>query len=276
MIGNLFYLCPSCLAEDSLTDKRGLISCSNCHESFPFKNKHICYDNNEYSVSQFYQLIRSSLNLRNDQSINYLRASKNAKLRQGIKKVIYSNRNKSQTIIESPVEVDNGKLVLTSDSLLFRGNTKDWIFPKNKIIGFTTNSKYFEFKILNLPFFQIFFEEESPLKYEDLFTDWFQDGSDTKSMIEHQPRITYRPPDNPSLVLKKTDITNWNSRERFSVTEFFLHIFIGLPIVYFLKWYSDLTFSNEHLIPENGPFILLMNHESYLDPIIISTIFFTN
>ena len=43
-----------------------------------------------------------------------------------------------------------------------------------------------EFKIKNQPFYQIFFEKESPLKYEDLLSLWFEIDPDYKKLIERQ------------------------------------------------------------------------------------------
>lgn len=272
MIGKLFYLCPSCLAEDSLEQYRDDIVCHCCNFIFPFKNNQITYNNKDNSIHEFYELIRSLLSIKNNTTDDNYRTSQKAILRQGIDKLLYYGRNKKSSIIECPVEVDKGVLVLNNDFLVFRGSAKTWSFPKSKILGYTTNSKYFEFKIEALPFFQIYFENESPLKYEDLFTRWFEDGVETKQLLEHQPRIAYSIPKLPSLLLRQDDILNHQEREKFSIMEFILHLFIGLPIVTFLKLYANLTFSNSQLIPQNGPFILLMNHESYLDPIIISTV----
>jgi 1-acyl-sn-glycerol-3-phosphate acyltransferase len=272
MIGNLLYLCPSCFTEDSLDQKRDSILCLQCNKSFPFINNQISFENKSYSISQFYELIRSSLSLKINRSTEAFRTSRKARLRQGIRQLTFRGRNNIQSIIESPVDVDTGNLVFNDESLIFQGNKKNWTFPKARITGYTTNSKYFEFKILGLPFFQIYFEEESPLKYEDLFTEWFQVKSNNSRVIEHQPNLTDQIHKIPSVLLHNRDIQNWNAHERFSAMELLLHILIGIPIVKFLKWYARLTFSNSQLIPAKGPFILLMNHESYLDPIIISTL----
>jgi 1-acyl-sn-glycerol-3-phosphate acyltransferase len=272
MIGNLFYLCPSCFTEDSLTQQRESILCLHCKKSFPIENNQISFKNKNYSIAQFYELVRTSLPLRVNPTSGSFRTSRKARLRQGIRKLKFRGRNNLQSEIESPVDVDRGTLVIEDKLLIFKGNNKNWIFPKEKITGYTTNSKYFEFKILGSPFFQIFFEEESPLKYEDLFTTWFHNDNQVEHILEHQPRITNEIPKEPSILLYNRDIQNWNARERFSPMELLLHLCIGLPIVTFLKRYAKLTLVNVHLVPENGPFILLMNHESYLDPIIISTV----
>jgi 1-acyl-sn-glycerol-3-phosphate acyltransferase len=271
MIGKLFYLCPSCLTEDSLTDKRDYLLCDTCKESFPLFKNQISYKKRTYSVSQFYELIRSSLSLYNKKSDNPCRISDKARLRQGIQNISYFDQNHFHSTIECPIDVDSGTLLINKDSLIFKGLKQDWSFQKKDVQSFTTNSKYFEFKIKGLPFFQIYFESESPLKYEDLFDKWFRENSDQK-ILEHQPKIIIQKPKQPSLLLKNSDILNWNNREKFSVMEILLHIVIGLPIVTFLKLYARLNIKNVELVPDSGPFILLMNHQSYLDPIIISTI----
>jgi 1-acyl-sn-glycerol-3-phosphate acyltransferase len=271
MIGKLFYLCPSCLTEDSLTDQRDHLRCRKCQESFPFLNNQIFYKNKTYSISSFYQLIRSSISLFNNKSKTPSRISQRARLRQGINDISYFGRNHFHSIIECPVEVDSGTLVIYKNSFTFKGSKQDWLFQKKDVQGYTTNSKYFEFKIKGLPFFQIYFESESPLKYEDLFTDWFRENSGQK-ILEHQPKIIRENPKQPAMLLKSSAILNWNNRERFSAMELLLHLVIGLPIVIFLKWYAKLTITNAELVPKRGPFILLMNHQSYLDPIIISTV----
>ena len=272
MIGNLFYLCPSCLTEDSLYQKRDFIYCQNCLVSIPFKNNHIYHNNKNYSISEFYGLIRKSLSLDQNHAKEFLRISKNARLRKGTKKIAYRGRDNFISTIESPVDVDKGRLVITKDVLIFKGKIQQWIFPKKDMIGYTTNSKYFEFKISEKPFYQIYFEDESPLKYEDLITDWLKINSSDIPIIEHQPKIIYHTPKSPSLILSHKKINNWDKKEKYSLTEFLLHALVGSPIVQFLKWHSKLTFKFENLVPKNGPFILLMNHQSYLDPIIISTL----
>ena len=105
MIGKLFYLCPSCLDEDSLHQERDFIVCHNCHQSIPFKSNTVFFNNKDYSISQFYELIHTALSTNKNQSKDFMRISKKARLRQGIKKIAYRGRNNFLSIIESPVEV---------------------------------------------------------------------------------------------------------------------------------------------------------------------------
>ncbi len=272
MIGKLFYLCPSCCEEDTLIQEENFIKCAYCEAIFPFENSKISSNERSYSISEFYSLVRQKLGVYTSTADNMQRVSKSAILRQGIRQIPFRNYDNYMSIIESPVEVDSGVLILKEKSLIFRGRTKDWTFQKSRITSFTTNSKYFEFKIRDIPFFQIYFEEESPLKYEDLFLKWFQMDYSADTIIEHQPRIIKNEPPPSNLLLGRNDIEHWNSKEGFNFFELLFHVFIGLPIVWFLKWRANLKFVNKDLIPAEGPFILLMNHESYLDPILMLTL----
>ena len=128
MIGNLFYLCPSCSNEDSLVQKRDFIFCHNCLVSIPFKNNHVYFNSKKYSISQFYELIRDILSINKNQTKEIIRNSKKARLRQGIKKLAYYGRDNYLSIIESPVEIDIGELVFKKDVLIFNGKDKSWNF----------------------------------------------------------------------------------------------------------------------------------------------------
>jgi 1-acyl-sn-glycerol-3-phosphate acyltransferase len=225
-----------------------------------------------YTIAEFYTLIRKKLKVKILESGKIQRVSRSAILRQGNRKILYSGHEKMLSTIECPDEVDRGKLAFSSDKLLFEGKRQNWNFPITEIRGFTTNSKYFEFKVKNKPFFQIYFEHESPLKYQDLFLEWTKLYSENANIIEHQPKIIYTTKPKTRLILDNKKIINRKAREKFRPFEFLLHLFIGIPIVTYMKLRANLTFTNPELIPQHGPFILLMNHESYLDPILISTV----
>jgi 1-acyl-sn-glycerol-3-phosphate acyltransferase len=272
MIGLLFYLCPACAGEDCIIEQEDSLFCQKCHSTFSFFNNQIDHQGNLCTISDFYTSIRENLNLFPATSESDARWSKKAILRQGIKKMSFRDAEGHLSTIEKPVTVDTGLLQINRESMIFEGKQNRWIFPKTQILGFTTNSKYFEFKLKDKPFFQILFKEESPLKYEDLLTKWYAEKQDGPGIIEHQPRIIFDQPTPPGLMVPYEEIECKFYRERFSFPEFLLHLFIGLPLTYFLKWRANLTYQNNALIPPEGPFILLMNHESYLDPILISTL----
>jgi len=272
MIGLLFYLCPLCNGEDCLSEKNNTLQCRICHHIFPFKNNRIEFENRSFSISEFYALIRQHLKMFPSSANPDSRHSGKAVLRQGIKRIKFRTSSGQISVIEKPMKVDRGFLQINADQMIFKGEKAQWIFPKDKILGYTTNSKYFEFKCNGQPFFQIFFEAESPLKYEDLLTLWVTGGEKNHEMMEHQPRIIFDQPPPPSLLLSHEKIENKHNKETFTFIELLLHLFVGLPVTYFLKWRAGLTYQNGELIPDEGPFVLIMNHESYLDPILISTL----
>ena len=272
MIGKLLYLCPSCGEEDSLHQIKKNIVCDNCQFTFSLNHEKISINNTDYSITELYDLIHQNLTVDQNFDEGVLRVSQPAILRQGLHKIKYKGFGNTSSTIEVPGEIDRGILQIERDKAVFRGKKKNWIFYKSEITGFTTNSNYFEFKIRHQPFFQIYFEKESPLKYEDLFLKWIESDSTVDKILEHQPYILSKVPSAAKLLLGYAQIKNWNKREKFSVTEWLLHLMVGLPITCFMKWYARLTFENKDLIPDNGPFILIMNHESYLDPILMSTL----
>ena len=144
MIGKLFYLCPSCLEEDTLSREKNAIKCPRCKSIFPFENSKISLNERSYSISEFYSLVLQKLSVYKGAADNMLRVSKSAILRQGIRQIPFRNYDNYLSIIESPVEVDRGVLILKEESFVFRGKAKDWSFQKTRITSFTTNSKYFE------------------------------------------------------------------------------------------------------------------------------------
>jgi len=270
MIDKLIYLCPVCGDEDKINHNKDLLSCPTCQAHFPFQNNILNFNNKDYTLSEFYNLIKQKIRVRTIDKGVVLRKSGPAILRQGIGKISFREFDKNIVVIEKPVKVDEGILKFEEDKLIFEGNTENWIFSISHIIGFTTNSKYLEFKIKDTPFFQIYFNEESPLKYEDLMIKWFKKYSPRGGFIEHQPKIISEIPSSPSVLLSASSAVNVGFRNEFSIFEYLLHLFVGLPISVFLKWHSKLQFRNNELIPQQGPCIIIANHESYLDPIVIS------
>lgn len=268
MLGKLIYLCPSCYKEDSFILHKNSLICQNCSIELPFTSRIIQYNHKDYFFSEFYSFIRNKLNISSSESTDYLRISKKAILRQGRVKFSYKGFDNHVSTIESPVQVDQGILRFEKNRLVFMGDDKEWVFKKSELSSYTTNSRYFEFKCSGRDFFQIDFKEESPLKYEDLFSIWLG----KENHLEHQPKLITKIPHAPSVVLKKENIHNPDMKERFSLLELILHLVIGLPIVCYLKWRANLRVVNKDLIPSRGPFILLMNHESYLDPIVMATV----
>ena len=270
MIGKLIYLCPVCGDEDKINQNKEFLYCSTCQTRIPFQNNTLTFNAKHYTLSDFYDLIKQKISVRTINKGPVLRESGPAILRQGIKKMTFRGYDKNRIVIEKPLKVDQGILKFEEDRLIFEGKGANWIFPISHIMGFTTNSKYLEFKIKDKPFFQIYFREESPLKYEDLLIKWYKQYSPSGGFIEHQPKIISEIPSSPVVFLPHNTEVKGRFREKISAFEYMLHLFVALPIYSFLKWKSKLQLRNKELIPWQGPCILIANHESYLDPIIIS------
>ncbi len=272
MIKKLIYLCPVCHEEDTINQIGNSLHCSTCQSHFPFLNNFITFSNIQYELPYFYDLIKQKLLIRTISKGPVLRESKQAILRQGIKRMIFRGFEREYTIIEKPVDVAEGILKIEEDRLRFQGAQTSWIFNISDIMGFSTNSKYLEFKIRDKPFFQIYFKEESPLKYEDLLIKWYKQYSSFGAFIEHQPILKYKIPSPLKPLIPHPTADANRFKEKFSIFELILHLLIGLPVTHYLKHSANLQFRNKELIPRQGPCILIANHESYLDPILLSTL----
>ncbi len=271
MIRKLLYFCPACSSEDSLQLQDSVITCAICTSQFPFEKNKITYEGTQLSLSEFYALMRSRIPLKKNSGDEYLRISGRAVLRQGEKSFVFRGFRNSRSVIECPVVADHGHLIMFDDHCEFRGERKTWKFKADRFMAVTTNSKYFEFKIRNQPFYQIYFETESPLKYEDLFRKWISGCYSDRQIIEYQPSIRNTVPPLPKLLLRHNRIKN-RKRERFGFLELLLYFVIGLPVWWFLKLNGGVEIINRHFIPGSGPFLLIGNHEGYLDPILLSVV----
>ena len=115
MIGKLLYLCPSCYEEDTLIAAKNEITCLNCQYSFPFNLTKISYKDAQYTVSEFYQLLKSKLVIHKNTTGDIWRTSKKAVLRQGLKQIYFRGYDDSLSVIECPVVIDQGVLLIKKD-----------------------------------------------------------------------------------------------------------------------------------------------------------------
>lgn len=267
MITNLLYLCPDCGGEETLHATSDKLSCLNCGSHYPLINGRMP----ESDARELYDRVRERLSVEYRPQSGYLRQSGPARLRQGVDQIVYSGFEGRKSDIELPREIDTGFIEFHEDEFVFVGKKQKYHFSLQRLQCFTTNSHYFEFKISGEPFWQFDFENETPLKYEDLFAKWL-DRYFGKKFIEHQPRLITGYQKKYHTLLARDEINHPERRERFSIPEFFLHHIVGRSIVNYVRFRAGLQVSNTGLIPKKGPFVLLVNHESYVDPMLFTSL----
>jgi 1-acyl-sn-glycerol-3-phosphate acyltransferase len=278
MAHHFFFLCPVCLAEDSIQHLR----CAVCRTQFKFQHDQLVFKDQRWSFPDYFRWARENLKIRQELQVikenlqkfspegikNVVRVSREAELRQGLKKKkISAPLQLYQRELDMPEEIGNGLLIFTNEGFGFIGVGNELTFSYQDITCVTTNSHYFEFKVKGEPYYQINFKHESPLKYEVLFRKLILNiyARDGKKPIEFQPRLIFNPREykKPAISLHssaKTDLP-LHSRIIRSILLFILRMFFRI----FLK----IEMSGKETLSLYSPFVCVLNHQSIFDPFII-------
>jgi len=169
--------------------------------------------------------------------------------------------------LERMKPVDEGRVALTEEAFQFLGKEQQWSFPWQEVTCVTTDSRYFVLKVRGKPYFQVRFLHESPLKWEQLCRQalvafWRRHGG--REILEFQPHITFGWPCRaegrnllPSLAPARKHREPLAGRLLYAP----LKIVVGL----ILRALFTVRVEGRHHVPAHGPFILVVNHEGYLD-----------
>lgn len=255
--------------------------CSSCGIKINIRNDNIAFSNHKINFADYYYLLGrklsvkqisikpiSDFDLENQKGI--LRVSQRALLRQGINRLNFEGYHSLyKRIIEKPVEISQGFLVIFEDRIEFISELKRMKWSAEEFSCVTTNGHYFVFKIRHQPFYQIKFLHESPLKYEIIFRKWldsFYLNSRKKKIIEYQPRLIFSPPQQsePLLDFSSNQLTEKNyvlEKICITIVEFMVRIILGF-------WIKVKIFSRENWETVKHGFTIL-NHQSALDPFIV-------
>lgn len=232
------------------------------------------------NIAQYYQFLLQKLPLNqaasnlaervselNSPEYNGLmRASKHAVLRQGNSLIHFEGYHRLfSREIEKPAKLGAGRLLILKDCAVFETPFKKYFWPHEAFTCVTTNGHYFEFKVKHQPFFQINFLEECALKYEIIIRRWLDAYYQPKRIVEYQPRLRLSIPAKSEVVWR---IPGTEKNEK----RFFGEKSIMGGISKLLKWLLHLLISVEIHGRENwqreGRSIVLLNHQSVLDPFI--------
>ncbi|MBN2365310.1 MAG: 1-acyl-sn-glycerol-3-phosphate acyltransferase [Calditrichaeota bacterium] len=274
----LVFICPVCSAEDSIRKS----VCAICGQEFRITPDSITFAGKTWTLPTLKAWMINEISIQQQQSIldyrhspirdsaieSPLRISGRAALRQGNRQTVFQSfANIFQRAITCPVKVADGYLVISKTRFYFVTPRELKIFPLEDLTCITTNSHYFEFKMQNEPVWQIEFAEESPLKYEILFQKLVSEYYAEKGLtcIEYQPRIRFSNPDLHPLRLKL------NSKSPAKETPFqsILVNFLRFILRTFFRIFIKVTVQGRNLLPEDYPFVAILNHQSIFDPFII-------
>jgi 1-acyl-sn-glycerol-3-phosphate acyltransferase len=273
----LFFLCPNCSGEESISGS----TCVCCSTSITIGKDFIAWDNQQLDIARYYQFLLEKLavsaansplsennsRLPHPEADQVLRISKNAVLRQGKVRLHFKGYHGFfARFIEKPVKLDSGRLIFLEDRVEFIGSGRKFIWKAEAFTCVTTNGHYFEFKLKRQLFFQIHFLQESALKYEIIFRKWLDKYYGKEQIVEYQPKLRVN-------TSQKSPV-RWNIPISPKVEKPFSleNVMIG-DISNLLKWLMRFIISlgitgKENWHRDNRGFVLV-NHQSALDPFII-------
>lgn len=291
----LFFLCPSCFSESSITRSR----CPVCHTRVQIEGNVVRYDSQEMPSTDYYDLLLDKVAVSQNPAAvtpdmdkvglgSPLRASRKAILRQGTADFHFRGyHDLFQRLIEKPREIAEGYLILYDSHVDFRTGSERLRWAASQFNCVTTNGHYFEFKIKGAPFYQIHFLHESPLKYEIIFRKWldrYYQKSGGNSIIEYQPRLIFEPPLNSSDLgsflgaedsacdahsAEAGDKTNMNRHgEEYLIERIALNLTQLTVRALFSIWLKVRIISRENWNVVREGFTII-NHQSALDPFIV-------
>jgi 1-acyl-sn-glycerol-3-phosphate acyltransferase len=293
MIEKLLYICPICFTEDGIKTVGKKISCIKCGAILKRSGDKLDINGEKKSYAEWYSVIKNfelkpivmedeKLKMEKDEVI--YKKSKTAILRQGKNRLLHYGFGRIFSYLELPTEIDRGNVLLTNKRMIFNNGKEQRSWKLEDLRCVTTNSKYFEFKVKDEPFYQLHFLEETALKYDECIKkilERFYKENFYKEIIEFQPKIIFR----NSKVEKKTvriskKISSFTDRKSSNVQlnvatlwENILGGFIKFVFRQFFKIYNKTKIIGEENIPKTGPFIILINHEGYFDPMILMSYF---
>lgn len=272
MIGDLLYACPACQHIDALYTRKGRTTCTHCGATFVRRGRLLGLDGRFRDCADWFAKVRDlptlpwTRNGRSGDESNCM-VSQEATLLQARPAGRYSTGAGVRAELEQVVPVDKGKVVLTKEGLQFLGEEHHWRFPWQEITCVTTDARNFVFKVRGQRYFQVRFLRESPLKYEYLcrqaLRSYWQ-GHGGKQIVEFQPHVTFSWPVRPEgrNLVRPASVTP-AVHEPFTSRLFYACVKMLGGLV--LGALFAVRVHGRHNIPKEGPFVLVINHEGYLD-----------
>lgn len=270
MIGDLLYRCPLCGAFEWLEHDH----CVSCRASFRLVSRSIAAMNGDTRpLSHWY---RKVLSFDPPEPVDgAVMRSRQVRLSREAQEGLYKGFAGITAYHFTRAPVDTGILILNEEGLTFQGATGRTDVPFARMRGATIESN--TVIVISADHGPLFFDflEESGKKWEDLIRAFLQKHHSPEEILEFYPRLRFRswlrsnPGTSPGHLNLRAPGRRWYPKDT-----------SPLPLVlkpaarFILNALLDIEIKGLENIPETGPAVLLPNHTSFLDSVILG--FFTS
>ena len=247
--------------------------CVSCNMGFRLVTRSLASVNNDVRpISHWYKKIRA-FDLPKDPS-GVIMKSRQVRLSRESQEGMYKGYAGITAYHFSRAQADTGTLTLNEDGLSFSGAAGSIDLPLGKILGVTIESN--TIIIISPEHGPLFFDflEESGKKWEDLIQGSLIKHYDPKKIVEFYPRVLIQgslrenPSKAPGHLTLHVPEKKWYAKDKSLLSAALKPV--ARPI---LKAFLPIKITGLENIPSKGPAILMPNHASFLDSIVLG--FFT-
>ncbi len=265
MITDLIYQCPICGSFEWLEGGR----CVSCQAHVSIISRSLISINGDTQpISHWYRKIRS-FNLPSGTSCTIMKSAQ-VRLSREAQKGIYRGFAGITAIHFIRQPVDTGTVSLNETSLFFSGKTSTIEVPVQKITSLTIESN--TVIVISREHGTLFFDflEESGKKWEDCIQKALQRHHAPDEIVEFYPRIRLssalrkNPSPTKGHMPLRMPVRKWYTRDH--STFFTVLRILVRPLI---KRLFSVTITGLENIPAQGPAIVMPNHTSFLDSIIL-------
>ncbi len=270
MIGDLLYRCPSCGAFDWIENDR----CSSCKITCRLVSRsHLELGGEVQPLSHWYRKVLS-FDVPEAQEGTIVK-SRQVRLSREAQEGMYKGFSGITAYHFTRAAVDTGTLTLKETGLSFSGATGRIDVPFTVLRGATIESN--TIIVISADYGPLFFDflEESGKMWEDLIRKSLRAHHAPEEILEFYPRIRFR-----SSLKERPARATGHMIPRVPARRWYPKDTSPLPVVLkpvarlILRSFLSIEISGIENIPAVGPAILLPNHTSFLDSVILG--FFTS
>jgi len=281
MISDFFFACPRCGCRDCVATRKRKTLCEKCGVDFERMGRAVRVGNTvRPAYAWFDQIAKAAVPLPTpceevplEPGEQALAVSEAGTLRQANRARPFKGFLNHRARVEELQTAGTARVVFTDRRfVLVQGKAFRW-WPLEEVRCVTTDAREFVVKVRNEGVFHIEFPHQSPLWWELVSREILRRywALRDREVIEYQPFLRFRdqeklvkvteplvPPD--TLGLKHPRDHWWREVTYWAVRAVARAVF---------ELFFELTLEGREHLPKRGPYILIANHEGYLDSFFI-------